>query len=154
MKLPFLALVVAGLVLSGCGRLGESRLNPMNWFGSSREEAPDLGPTELAVDNRPLVAQITDLTIERTSSGAIVRATAMTPTPGWWDPALVAENFGRATDGVLTLRFVAAPPREAVTAPSNSARQLIAVYPVSEALLETLSAIVVTGQENSRRTRR
>jgi hypothetical protein len=154
MKTPLVVLLVAGLTLSGCGGFSESRVNPMNWFGGSREEVPDLGPTELSVDNRGLVAQVTELTIERTSTGAIVRATGMTPEPGWWDAELVAENFGRPVDGVLALRFVAAPPREPVPATNDRARRLIAVYTLNESILETISDIVVTGSQNSRRARR
>lgn len=154
MKTVVLALVVAATALSGCGRVSESRLNPMNWFGGSRDEAPTLGPTQTSVDNRALVTQVTELSIEQTSTGALVRATGMMPTAGWWDPGLVAENHGRPVDGTLTLRFVAAAPSEPVVAANDQARRLIAVYPINIAILETISDIVVTGAENSRRARR
>lgn len=154
MKKIVLALAVVATTLAGCGRMGESRLNPMNWFGGSREEAPDLGPVTATIDNRALVTQVTNLTVEQTSTGALVRATAMMPSAGWWDAELVAENHGRPLDGTLTLRFVAAAPREPITVPNDEARRLVAVYPINISTLETISNIVVTGAENSRRARR
>lgn len=155
MKTPVLALVALTLALSGCARVGESRLNPMNWFGSSRAEArPDLGPLSDVIDNRPLVPEVSTLTIERTSTGAILRAEAVMPNAGWWDPELLAENFGRPVDGVLTLRFVAAAPREPVAAPNPAARTISAVRALSYADLETIVEVVVVGEGNARRIRR
>ncbi|GAB4271343.1 MAG: hypothetical protein Kow0013_24140 [Pararhodobacter sp.] len=156
LKTPLVALAVAGLVLTGCGAIRESRMNPRNWFGQSesRDERPDLGPSTDIVDNRPLVAEVAALTIERTSSGALLRAEGVTPTAGWWDAELVPENFGRAQGGVLTFRFVAAAPREPAPDTGVQSRTVTVVYPVTEAQLETTSEIVVVGEGNSRRIRR
>jgi len=154
MRLPLVTLLVMALAVTGCTTIRESRMNPRNWFGTSREEAPTLGQISDTVDNRALVAQITALTIESTSSGGLVRAEGLTPTAGWWDAELVAENFGRLQDGVLTLQFVAAEPREPAPDTGERSRTLVAVYPVSAALLDTVAAVVVTGEGNSRRIRR
>lgn len=155
MKRSMVVLLVAALTLAGCGTIRESRMNPRNWFGSSQEEErPSLGPVGDSVDNRALVAQISTLTIEQTSSGALIRASALMPSAGWWDGELMPENFGRPQAGVLTLRFVAAPPREAVPDTGERSRTLLAVYPMSLAQLDTVSSIVVTGESNSRRVRR
>lgn len=150
-------LVLMGAVgtLAACGRVRESRLNPRNWFGGSREEErPDLGPTLDTNDNRALIAVVSEMAIEPTSSGAIVRAEGMTETPGWWDVDLVADNAGRPIDGVLTLRFVGSPPRTPVTATGDAARHVVAAYAVPQTTLEVLSAIVVVAETNSRRSRR
>jgi len=154
MRTPLILLLVSALAVTGCGRLSDSRMNPRNWFGSSADERPSLGPVSDTVDNRALVAQISALTIEQTSSGALVRAEAVTTSAGWWDGELVPENYGRPAAGVLTLRFVASPPREAAPDTGVQSRTLVAVYPLSQAHLDTVSEIVVTGEGNSRRTRR
>lgn len=155
MKTPVMALVCAALVLGACGGLRESRMNPRNWFGESRQaERPSLGQTSAMIDNRPLVPEVTTLTIERTSSGGIIRAESVMPVAGWWDPELLAENFGRPVDGVLTLRFVAAAPRQPVPAANPAARTITAVRAIGMADLDTISEVVVVGANNARRVRR
>jgi hypothetical protein len=158
LKTPLVALAVAGLVLAGCGSIRESRMNPRNWFGSSesetRDDRPDLGPVSDVVDNRPLVPDVTAMTIERTSSGAIIRAEGVTPTAGWWDAELVPENHGRPQGGVISYRFVAAAPRTPVPDTGPRSRTVTAVHTISEVLLETTAEIVVVGGANSRRVRR
>lgn len=155
MKTPMLVLLCLTLSLAACGGMRDSRLNPRNWFDSSREEArPDLGQTSDVIDNRPLVPQVSAMTIERTSSGAIIRAEAVMPVAGYWDAELVAENFGRPQNGVLTLRFVAAAPRQPVAGVNEAARTLTAVYTLSQSQLDTTAEIVVTGETNSRRAGR
>lgn len=146
-------LLACALVLSGCGSARESRLNPFNWFGSSRE-GPQLGETASVIDNRPPVEQVTALSIERTSSGALVRAEGLAPTLGWWDAQLVAENNGRPVNGVLTYRFVAAAPRTPQPVGSARGRTLTAAATVNEVMLEQTARIVVAGGTNSRTVNR
>ncbi|WP_323037901.1 hypothetical protein [Pararhodobacter sp.] len=154
MRTSVVVMLVAALTVTGCSTIRESRMNPRNWFGASQEERPSLGPVRDRVDNRALVTQVTAMTIEPTSSGALVRAEAMMPSAGWWDGELVPQNFGRPEAGVLTLHFVAAAPREAVPDTGAQSRTLIAVYPMSQAQLDTVSSVVVTGETNSRSVRR
>lgn len=136
-------------------RFSRSRLNPRNWFSRSREEErPDLGPVSDVEDNRPLVAVITELSIDRTSTGAIVRAVGQTPSAGWWDVELLAENAGRPVDGVLTYRMVAAAPREVVGAQTEAARTVVAAAAIAFTTLEQVGSVVVVGESNSRRSRR
>ena len=149
-----LALLLAcALLLAGCGSARESRMNPFNWFGSSRE-GPQLGEISTVQDNRPAVEQITALSVERTSSGALVRAEGLVPTLGWWDAELVAENHGRPVDGVMTYRFVAAAPRTPQPTGSVRARTIVAAVPISEIMLEQTARVVVAGATNSRSIRR
>ena len=154
MKTPILALVIVAVVLVGCGNMRQSRLNPRNWFGTSQEERPALGQVTDMIDNRALVAQITELAIESTSSGALLRAEAVMPTAGWWDAELVPDNNGRPVQGVMTFRFVAAAPREPAPDTGVRSRTLVVAYPLSSALLQVTSEVVVTGSSNSRRIRR
>lgn len=156
MKAPLTILLVATLAVSGCGGFRESRMNPRNWFGSSSEDTrPELGPVSDVIDGRPLVPAVTAMTIESTSSGAIVRAEALMPSDGWWDAQLLPENYGRPVGGVLTFRFVAAAPSAPVPGPNTEAtRTITAVAALTQAQLETASEIVVVGETNSRRSRR
>lgn len=154
MKKSLLTLLVVALTVTGCSTIRDSRINPRNWFGSSRAERPALGPVSDTVDNRALVAQITALSIEPTSSGGLLRAEGVTATAGWWDGELVAGNFARPEAGVLTLRFVAAAPREPVADTGIQSRTLIAVYALTQAQLDSVASIVVTAEGNSRRINR
>ncbi|OZA08094.1 MAG: hypothetical protein B7Y02_12980, partial [Rhodobacterales bacterium 17-64-5] len=76
------------LALVGCGAVRESRLNPFNWF--KRSEARDLVQTEAPGDPRPLVAEVLTMVVEPIPGGAIVRATGLPPTQGWWQAELIA----------------------------------------------------------------
>ena len=147
------ALLVASLVLAACGGLRDSRVNPLNWFGAGSSE-PTLGPTRADNDRRQLVPQVSALTVERTSTGAIVRAEAVMPTAGYWDVALIPENHGRPRDGVMTYRFVAASPREPVSVAAAAPRTITAAAVLSVYDLEVIREIVVIGAQNTRRTRR
>ncbi len=150
---PLLALLALTMLLAGCATVRQSRMNPMNWFGSSRSEAPTLGPISTEVDNRAVVPAISALSIDRTSTGAIVRAEALMPTQGWWDPELIAETR-HPVDGVMTYRFVAAAPRTPMPAGNEQSRTLVAAVPLSEAQLEVIRRIVVNGSGNSRSVNR
>lgn len=152
--LSALALPVA---LAGCGRLRESRINPFNWFGRSRETAVVV--SDPVVPGRPddpriLVAQVTDMEVARQPGGAIVRASGLPPTQGWWDAALVAENGGEPVDGVLTYRFVVDQPHEVTRVSTPQSREVTAAAYLSDAKLANVSQIVVLGAENSRSSRR
>jgi hypothetical protein len=151
MSKPLLAALAVTLTLTACGTVRESRFNPFNWFGSSREE-----PTTLAVggpaviDNRAVAQQITDLSIERTPDGAVVRAAALPPNQGWWDSELVAENDGRAVDGVMTYTFRIAAPRTPTPAGTPQSRELTAAAFIPNTRLDAVRQVVVRGAANQR----
>jgi len=143
-------LVIAGL--SGCAAVNESRLNPLNWFGSDEES---LDPIAVENERRPLVAQITGLAIERTPGGAIIRATALPPTQGWFDAELVsADQDGEPVDGVLSFAFRAVPPETHQRQSTERSRELSAAVFVSNIVLAKTQTVQVTGQQNSRAIRR
>ena len=148
--------VLAGLGaagLSGCGSIGRSRFNPLNWFGSDEEES--LAPLETENERRPLVREITALVIDRTPGGAIVRATALPPSQGWFAPELVSlDPDGRPIDGVLSYGFRAVPPETPTRASTRQSRELSAGVFVSNAVLDRVRVIQVTGARNSRIARR
>ena len=145
-------LIAGALALSGCARVSESRLNPFNWFGGSREEARVETVQEYS-DPRPLVSQVTSLVVERTPTGAIIRATGLPPQQGWYDAGLVAETDG-PVNGVLSYRFHAFPPRERTRVSTPQSRELSVAVAVSGTMLAETRVIRVVGARNVRSTGR
>lgn len=159
MRLPVSGLLILALVLAGCGRIRDSRLNPFNWFGRSTETVTTAAAAEpvvpgLPADPRLLVAEVTEMEVAREPGGAIVRASGLPPTQGWWDAALVAENGGDPVDGVLTYRFVVDQPRGATRVSTPQSREVTAAAWLSETRLAEVRQIVVLGAQNSRSSRR
>jgi len=166
-------LIVSAVVLAGCGRMGESRLNPMNWFGKSKsapraEQTTDetqvnpLIPERQSVFRRdPLaddyegtpVERVTDLVIERTASGAIVRATGVTSRQGAHDVRLTSQTEGEPVDGVLTFTLEAVQP-DRQWAGAESQRTVTAGRAVSRATLESVRRVRVLGVSNARTSSR
>lgn len=116
-------LLVSTLLLSACGGFGDSRINPVNWFGRG-EPAPVAVPAEetnaliptgsgLFTSNRapdPYLGQpidtISDLQVERVPGGAIIRATGVAAVQGIYDVRLTPANEDETpVDGVLTYRL-------------------------------------------------
>lgn len=156
MRVSVAGLLIVALTLGACGKIRESRINPFNWFG--RSESVEV-VAEGVVPGRPndsriLVAQVTDMEVARQPGGAIIRATGLPPTQGWWDTALVAENDGYPVDGVLTYRFVIAEPLTTKPVSTPQSRELTAAVAVSDIKLAGVSQIVVVGAQNSRASRR
>ncbi len=149
-RLALMTLFVVGL--SGCAAVNESRFNPLNWFGSEEET---LDPIAVENERRPLVAQITGLVIERTPGGAIIRATALPPTQGWFDAELISANQDDdPVDGVLAFAFRAIPPETRQAQSTERSRELSAAVFVTNLTLANTSTVQVTGQLNSRVIRR
>lgn len=147
----------ATLTLSGCG-LGESRLNPFNWFGGGGGAASDGGGTMMAVparreDPRPPVAEITDMSLERATGGAILRVTGLTTEQGWYDAALVPATTETAFDGTLDFVLRASPPPAPTRASTRWSREVTVALYLTDSALAGLSAIRVAGARNVRTIR-
>ncbi len=137
--------------LAGCGRIRDSRLNPFNWFGRSRRAATTatLKPNE-AADGRQLIAEVTELKVEQTHGGAIIHASGLPPTQGWWKAELVSETRGRPDEnGVVTYRFLVYQPLADTRVSTPQSRILTAGVFLSDQRLETITKIVVQGERNS-----
>ena len=143
-----LALAVA---LPGCARLAESRLNPLNWFGPSVPSAAQgpLVPEGAAAtyDLRQPVAQVTDLAVEPTVSGAILRATGVAPGQGWFNAQLVETA---REGGLVTYEF----RLEAPATPRGGQQTITVARSIDAADLAGVSVIRVQGQQNAREARR
>lgn len=151
MNRTVLAALTAVLVLAGCGMIRESRLNPFNWFGRS-EERVAVPVTEAPADPRALAAEVVSLDIEPYAGGAIIKATARTPTQGWWDAELVARPVDE--NGVLVFDFRIFPPLTATPAGTAQSREVTVATAISDIKLDGVTEIVVQGESNARAARR
>jgi hypothetical protein len=147
-RLFALSLVAAA---AGCGRIGQSKLNPFNWFRKSEPRETIVLP-ERGADPRPLVAAVLSMTVEPMPGGAIVRARGETPTQGWWEAELVPLPVSE--DGVLVYEFRILPPKTGTDVNTPQSRQVdVAIY-ISDYKLDALREIVVQGATNARVSRR
>lgn len=139
--IPALALVA---LLAACGGVS---LNPFTWFGGEREERITVVETEEETDPRPLVAEVTSLTVESTTSGAIVRATAVNERAGYWQPSLVEIE---RTEDSITYAFRAAAPWAGSSASAAPAREIVVATTLGRRDAATVRSITVIGRENRR----
>lgn len=151
MRLPLLAAMAALMVLTACGGFRDSRLNPMNWFGRS-EQVRDSFALTAPEDNRNLVEDVTAMVIEQVPTGAIVRATGVSPSQGYYQAELVALPID--ANGVLVFEFRIMPPPGQKPAGTPRTRQVTVAAHVSHIKLEGVSEIVVQGANNARSSRR
>ncbi|TVS01696.1 MAG: hypothetical protein EA407_11455 [Rhodobacteraceae bacterium] len=155
MHKPVLAALALVLALGGCATVRDSRLNPLNWFG--RESTETLAPrggwlTE--TDRRALVPVVTEMEAIPTTGGALVRASGVTETQGWWDVELRPVNRGRPVEGALIYEFVVAEPRRATAVSTEASRTVTAGVKVPTERLAGVRRIVVRGGQNARSVNR
>lgn len=146
-----LAIMTLCLVLAGCGGLRESRLNPFNWFGKSQPRET-IVLAEKPGDPRPLVQTVLSMTVEPMPGGAIVRATGLTPTQGWWKAELVPLPVSEG--GTLVYEFRLLPPIKPADVNTPRSREVTVGIYISDYKLEGLREIVVQGATNARASRR
>ena len=172
MRILVTGLLVSTMALTACGRIADSRINPLNWFGKSREapiqEAGEVNPlipkgkrnsffTTKAERNKGAlgdpVDQITDMTIARTPGGALLTVTGLPLREGAFEVTLDPENDGEPVDGVLTYTLKAFQPTdEPVGTPAT--RQVTAAVTLTDQGLAGVRRIVVKGARNAREVRR
>ncbi len=142
------------LILAGCGGLRESRLNPFNWFGRSRVvEAPVVDNT-VAPDGRQLVSDVTLMQVDPLPGGAIIRATGIAATQGYWDAELVLREGPEADPATPVYDFRVFPPvGQAATSTPQSREVTVALY-LSDVQLARITAITVQGANNARAVNR
>lgn len=151
MKLSIIAVLVLATAVSGCARIATSRLNPLNWFGPSTPAVV----TTLYVppdEARPLIAQVTGVKVEPFPGGAIVRATGLPPTNGYWNAELVPQPVD--DQGRLVFEFRIFPPAVAASIGTAYSRQITVAASVSLTKLQGVRSIVVQGASNALSSRR
>lgn len=142
-----IARIAAGIALSalvGCG-LGQSRLNPLNWFGSDREEQIETVRAEAA---RPVVQSVVSLSADPTTGGAIVTAVGLPPTQGFWEAELI--RIPTDDPSVLLLDFNILPPLTQQPVGTQPSREVLAGAFFTTQDLAGIRTIAVQGQTNRR----
>ena len=146
MKLPIVAVLAVALGVAGCARVAQSRFNPLNWFGAATPAVvSDLSAR--AEDPRALVAQVTALKVEPYPGGAIVRATGLPPTQGYWSAELVALPLDE--NGQLVYEFRVFAPVEPVASGTPYSRQINVATALSTIRLTGVSRVTVQGAGNA-----
>ena len=150
-----------GLMLSGCAKLANSRLNPLNWFGPSAPVSNTTADGQLrplvtvaeatVVDSRVLIDQIVEMQVEPTSSGAILRATGLAATEGFYNAELV---LAASENGDVTYDFRVAAPAGFEAIGTEASRRITVALELSNAELAGIGNITVRGAQNARGSRR
>lgn len=155
-------LLIAGLTTTGCARLADSRLNPVNWFASGggaigaadpNAPLPALVPADRfteAFDGRRLVAEVTSVSLDRTPEGGILSARGRAQSQGWFNAQLVLVSVEGRT---ATYAFRVDAPRTTVQTGTPASRQITAATSLTVAELAALSSIRVQGAGNTRSLR-
>ncbi len=134
--------------VTACSGVNMDAVNPMNWFdrGSSEQTAaPE--PLEV-VDAREFVPQVIEASPQPISNGIILLAKGVTPTSGYWDPALVPTNNEQPVDGILTYEFRVASPALADGETTAESTELQAARTITGDKLEGVSTIRVVSATN------
>ncbi|QBX35064.1 hypothetical protein E4191_10370 [Paracoccus liaowanqingii] len=153
-----LPLLIGALILSGCGRFGDSGWNPLGW-GPGTTTAPQSiipeGGYAASADLRPAVPQILGADWQPLPEGRLLVLRGFGPVKGYHSAALVTarpqpgDALAPDADGVLRLRFVAVPPAAgspAAALPASPATDTITVaLPLSFVQLSQISAIEIAG---------
>ena len=159
-------LLISSVLLAGCG---QSRLNPLNWFGRSQEvvgdtQARDNSPKNPLIPKKSalarkdpiyrgqLVAVIRQIKIEPVPGGAILRATGLADRQGQWDVKLQPLNDGVAEAGKLSFDMLAVPSSDTVG--TERSRLLTVATYLTDQDLAGVRQIEVLGAQNAHVSRR
>lgn len=146
MKRPVIAVLILAVSLGGCAAVRTSKLNPFNWFHPAVATAT--GPLYVApIDARPLVAQVLTMKVEPFPGGAIIRATGLPPTQGYWKADLVLI----ATDdpSALIYQFRIFPPIDPKPTGAPVTREVTVATSLSDIRLAEVRSITVQGANNA-----
>lgn len=172
MQKPLTVLLVASLLLAGCGGWRDSRINPTNWFGNSRSQ-----PVEAAAadDANPLVpsrrrgvfsrtpradisvpiATISELRVEPTADGAIVYAAGIATRQGPYQVELrPVTTDEEAENGVMSFSFRVVYPEDATPVGTELSRTVHVAHSLSRQEIRNVRMVRVAGRENLREVRR
>lgn len=149
-------LFVVAVLLQGCSGFSESGANPANWFSSTPSTTlePEDGYEREFVDTRALIADITELHVEQTLGGVIVRAVGLPPTQGYWDASLVPVNATDTSSSRLVFDFRVRPPLSPGAVGTARSREVEVGTFLSNDQLEGVRQVVVTAARNSRTSNR
>ncbi|GHG95178.1 hypothetical protein [Pseudodonghicola xiamenensis] len=171
MQKPLTALLLAGLIVAGCG-WRDSRLNPGNWFGKSHTQPVEMTNAE---PTNPLVPKktqnifakkkaedlslpimtVTKLEVEPTNTGAIIFVEGVAARQGPYDVELrdISTPEEKA-DGVLSLSFRVTYPNKTTLQGNEFARTVRAAKTLTKGKLAPIRTIRVVGETNAQVTTR
>jgi len=172
MRITLSALLVSTLVLTSCGAVRDSQINPFNWFGRSTSQ-----PIAQTENTNPLIPQrsgifrrrsaqvdtyagipfeeIIDLKVERVAGGAVIRATGRAARQGVYQVQLTPQNEDELpVDGVLTYRLEGLRPGFQTPVGAAPTREVTAARKLTDQDLRGVRSIRVEGQVNARVARR
>ena len=150
-------LLIATSALVGCGRLGDSRWNPLSWGSApTRSLEPEGGYAQVS-DTRPDIPQITAARWEPLNEGRLLVVEGFAPVRGYSSVALVTarpqpgDRLAPDADGVLRLRMVGVPP-----APGSPAAlparpgvdEIRTAMAISSVQLSRIAAVEITSAGN------
>jgi hypothetical protein len=143
MKRALILVTLVGFGIAGCG----TKLNPYNWFSHHPTQGTPVAFYTAPVDPRGLVAQVTTLKVEPYPGGAIVRATGVPPSQGYWNASLVAvPDEGK---GKIMFEFRIVPPETPTPAGTPTSREVTVATNLTDYKLQDISAIEVRGAQNA-----
>ena len=132
------------LGLAACG----GRLNPFNWFRRGRKpQVVDETGFVAPVETRGLMTRITEVKVEETSTGVILRATGVMPAQGYHDAELVGLPLDE--DGVKVFEFRIRAPADTTGPGPEASRTITAAVAISYYQLDQIAALRVLGAENA-----
>ena len=151
MKTQLLAGLTCVLIVSGCATVRESAINPFNWFGRSEESTADIAPATLVL---PLVAEVTAMRIDKAPGGAIIHATGLPPTQGYWEAELDPDANADTGADTLVINFSAFPHPQPQPVGTPRSRELSAALFLSDQALAGVRTVIVRGRNSQRSARR
>ncbi|WP_254694247.1 hypothetical protein [Sulfitobacter sp. SK012] len=158
------------MVLTSCGSVSDSAINPINWFGGSGSTSEPVAqgdtvtnplipersglfqrraPKEVIYDGFPF-EQVTSLKVDRVPGGIIIRATGLAARQGVYDVQLTPATEGQTpVDGVLTYRLEGIRPAYATNTGTVPTREVVAARKLTDQQLLGVRTIRVEGGENA-----
>ena len=156
MRVTLPLLLCAALTVTGCARVSQSKLNPLNWFGASQsapltstgERRPLVPDTRtVRTDTRGAIQEVSALAVEKTPDGAIIRATGIASTQGQFNAQLVPVSNEA---GTLTFAFRIEAPAGFSGTNSAYSRQVTVARFMTTSELAGVRTIRVQGATNVR----
>ena len=171
-RTPVMVLLVTGLFLAGCGGWQDSRVNPGNWFGKSRSEPvqstvaaeetnpliprkPAIGKRPEQADNRVAITTVTELRVDRTTTGAIILVSGVAARQGAFNTQLRLDPPGdNSSADVLSYTLIVDYPTDPTPVGSEHTRTIHAARSLSNQDLRGIRLIRVKAEQNTIETRR
>ena len=145
------AIFTVMILLVSCSKIGESNLNPLNWFGDSNAEKTikSVPVKATSIDPRARLQRVTEITNFVTTNGIIIVAKGLPPTQGFWNPALLPRNEEKPVDGFLTYEFRAQAPTDQVLIGTERSREIEAAKTITQDKLVGVKGIRIIARDNT-----